>query len=120
MVSIPVNPSFGSLNLAQAVVVVAYEWYQAYSQSHLLGPLPAVKSADLASKQDVTGLLQQLENELLTAGYFRAANKRVQMTRNLFNIFSRTDFTSLEIRTLRGVVSTLVNPNGIYTKKQND
>jgi tRNA/rRNA methyltransferase len=115
LISIPVNAEFSSLNLAQAVVVVAYEWYQALmkpaQQYTVLGKSVA------AEKGDLEGFLSQLETALEQAGYFRTENKRPLMARNLKNMFSRVPLTAQEVRTLRGVVSTLVNPNGVFSRK---
>lgn len=115
VVSIPVNPDFGSLNLAQAVVIIAYEWYQALTKPRPYYTLTG--RSETASKEEITGLLMHLETELDKAGYFRTTNKRPLMARNLRNIFSRAGFTAQEVQTLRGVVSTLVNPNGIFSRK---
>jgi tRNA/rRNA methyltransferase len=115
VINISVNPDFSSINLAQSVLLVAYEWFQAF-HSREASYFRKGRSA-LATKEEMIDFLTQLETELKKAGYFRTAHKHPVMVRNLNNIFSRTIYTSQEIRTLRGVVSTLVNPNGIYSRK---
>jgi tRNA/rRNA methyltransferase len=115
IINIPVNPDFSSLNLAQSVILVAYEWFQAFD-SRKASYFRQGRST-LATKEEMLDFLKQLETELGKAGYFRTAHKHPVMARNLNNIFSRNIYTSQEIRTLRGVLSTLVNPNGIYSRK---
>ena len=114
IICVPLNPYFSSLNLAQAVVLVAYECYQA----DLVLTRPSVQEImdPLATQGEFQGFFDQLEFALEKAGYFRAANRRAVMTRTLHNMFSRMPFTSQEVRTLRGVVSTLVNPEGIFSR----
>lgn len=116
LIAIPVNPHFSSLNLAQAVVVVAYEWYQAAQEK--ISPIASVPNTFVkASKGEMQGFLDQLEHALDQSGYYRTAAKQPLMARNLRNIFARHDYTPDEVRTLRGVISTLINPYGRLAKK---
>lgn len=116
VLTVPVNPDFSSLNLAQAVLLVCYEWYQAYlsppAQVHHMG------GGVLALKEDLIGFFHHLEEELENAGYFRSSAMKPKMIRTLRGMFSRLALTSQEIRTLRGVVSDLVNPHGIFSRKR--
>jgi tRNA/rRNA methyltransferase len=115
IITVPLNPEFSSLNLAQAVVLVAYEIYQANKGISMNSE--AVPGDMIASRQDIDGLIQQLDHELDSAGYYRTDDKRSLMHQTLVNIFSRLPLHIQEVRTLRGVISTLVNPNGIYSRE---
>ena len=116
LISIPVNPDFSSLNLAQAVVVMAYEWYQTVQENlHQTKP-PLEDNFNIAKKGEIEGFLNQLEQALQESGYFRTTHKQPLMTQNLRNIFARNNYTSHEVRTLRGVVSTLMHPRKLCLK----
>jgi tRNA/rRNA methyltransferase len=104
IVTVPVNPAFGSLNLAQAVVLCAYEWskQRQLAVPHQEEPLPPAPQAELE------GLIAQFEEMLEPRGYFRP-KARAQATRlTLRNVLTRPGWNHLEIRTLRGVLSALV------------
>lgn len=118
VITVPLNPEFSSLNLAQAVVLVAYEYFQAQVSAvpDAAAPTPTLDEDPPATKEELQGFLGQLDQELEKSGYFRAAHRRAMMTQSLHNMFSRMDYTSQEVRTLRGVVAALVNPNGIYSR----
>lgn len=108
IVTFPVNPAFASLNIAQAVLLMSYEWMTA----GLSGALPArgaVPHFDLtpAPKAELAGLLEHLVRALEPAGYFRSATKKPMMIHNLNAILQRAGFTEPEIRVLRGVVAAL-------------
>ena len=109
IITIPLNPSFSSINLAQAVILIAYEVFQHADQILPANPLWE-REDQPASKQELMGFYEHLETELTQAGYFKAATKRPIMQRNLRNIFSRVPLTDQEVRTLRGVVAALANP----------
>ncbi|MBB5520014.1 RNA methyltransferase [Amphiplicatus metriothermophilus] len=104
IVSIPVNPSFASLNLAQAVAVLAYEWAKADGRE---GFASGLEEAVPATRAALEGLLDQLIGALDAAGYFFPPEKRPVMERNLRAAFTRAGFAEGEIRTLRGVVKAL-------------
>jgi tRNA/rRNA methyltransferase len=115
IITIPLNPSFSSINLAQSLVILAYELFQArdtnpLSESHWQ------RQEEIAPYDELLGLLQHLESELDKSGYFRADHKKPIMNRTLHNIFSRAQMSSQEVRSLRGVISSLVNPHGIYSR----
>lgn len=110
IVSIPVNPAFASLNLAQAALVVAYEWALADGRSRFSSDLESVAPA---SRTDLEGLLEHLFGALDAADYFFPPEKRATMERNLRIALTRAGFTESEVRTLRGVVKALArNPIG--------
>src|SRR3954471_13434171 len=104
IVTLPVNPAFASLNLGQAVVIVAYEWFK------LAGPgLPftePVKSPQ-ASKQQLLAFFNSMEQELEKIEFFRPPDKRDTMQINLRNIFTRMALSQQDIRTLHGVIMSI-------------
>jgi tRNA/rRNA methyltransferase len=104
IVSIPVNPAFASLNLAQAALVVAYEWAKATGRAPFAGELAA---AAPASKEDIERLIAHLFAALDARGYFFPENLRETMQRNLRVALTRAGFTESEVRSLRGVVAAL-------------
>ncbi|HEY0917834.1 RNA methyltransferase [Devosia sp.] len=105
IVTLPVEAAFASLNIAQAVLVLAYEWRR---QSDLGAVLPFGDArADLAPKQELIGLFEQLEEALDRAGFFTAPDKRPTVVNNLRAMLSRGNLSAQEVRTLRGVISSL-------------
>jgi tRNA/rRNA methyltransferase len=100
IVSVPVNPGFASLNLAQCVLLTAYEWRR---QSEAV---PA-ESFERANSGDVGRLLDHLTGELDAAGFFFPEHKRAAMVGNLHNLFRRAPLTDQDVRTLWGVVRAL-------------
>jgi len=107
VVSVPVNPAFASLNLAQAVLLMAYEWFQVADETapesvDLLG-------ADWATNAELVGLFEHLEAELDQAGFLFPPEKREPMVRNIRNILQRVPLTSQDTQTLRGIVKALAH-----------
>src|SRR5947209_591369 len=102
ILTLPVNPAFASLNLAQAVLIVGYEWFKRKTAGALPFRMPE-KSAP-ASKQQLLAFFADLERELEKVEFFRPAEKRETMVINLRNIFLRMQATQQDIRTLHGVV----------------
>jgi tRNA/rRNA methyltransferase len=105
IVTLPVNPAFASLNLAQAVVIVAYEWFKYTSGGRLPFAMPQ-KSAP-APKQQLLAFFASLERELEKVEFFRPPDKRATMQINLRNIFARMQPTQQDIQTLHGVVMAI-------------
>jgi tRNA/rRNA methyltransferase len=101
----PVNPAFASLNLAQAVLVIAYEYFKLAGGNALPFAMP-VRSAP-AGKEQLFAFFADLEAELEKVEFFRPPEKRPTMTINLRNIFSRMQPTSQDIQTLHGVVMAI-------------
>ncbi len=104
IVTLPVNPAFASLNLAQAVVIVAYEWFKLAG-----GALPFAmpEKSPAAPKQQLLALFAALEGELEKVEFFRPPDKRETMQINLRNIFTRMQLTQQDIRTLHGVIMAI-------------
>jgi tRNA/rRNA methyltransferase len=105
IVNVPLNPGFASLNLAQAVLVLGYEWYMTDAPPR---PPDDAARSELATAADLDGLLAHLAAELDASGYFAAImEKRDGVLRNIGNIFRRVPLYEQDIRTLRGVVKAL-------------
>jgi tRNA/rRNA methyltransferase len=105
IVTLPVNPAFASLNLAQAVVIVAYEWFKLASAGTLPFAMPN-KSAP-APKQQLLAFFETVERELEKVEFFRPPDKRETMQINLRNIFNRMQPTQQDIQTLHGVIMAI-------------
>jgi tRNA/rRNA methyltransferase len=105
ILTLPVNPAFASLNLAQAVIVVAYEWFKLASGGALPFAMPQ-KSA-LAPKQQLLAFFASIERELERVEFFRPPEKKATMMVNLQNIFHRMAPTQQDIQTLHGVLTAI-------------
>lgn len=102
---VPVNPAFASLNLAQCVLLMSYEWHKAADATPALQI--GYQQTRPATKDELLGFFRHLEGELDRFGFLKPPEKRPSMIRNLRNMFQRAGLTEQEIRTLRGVVSAL-------------
>lgn len=107
VLTVPLNPEFTSLNLAQAVFCVAYEWFQAQDQT-APSELNIPKATRPANKRELNGLFEHFEGALDDSGFLQIREKRPIMVRNLRNMWQRAQLTEQEIRTLRGVITSLV------------
>jgi tRNA/rRNA methyltransferase len=105
ILTLPVNPAFASLNLAQAVVIIAYEWFKRDSAEKLPFAMPQ-KSAP-APKQQLLAFFASLERELEKVEFFRPPDKRETMQINLRNIFTRMQPTQQDVQTLHGVIMAI-------------
>ena len=106
IVTVPVNPQFASLNLAQAVILLAYEWSK---RSELAVP-PAKDLEPHAPHGELEGMIAQLDEALEAKGYFHPPS-RTQATRNtLRTIFTKTGWSSREVKAVRGIIRALVTP----------
>lgn len=114
VVTIPIDPRFRSLNLAQAVAINVYEWRttvaDAAPPNFRVGPEPATGEALL-------GLYEHLERELETAGFFHPPEKTPNMIQNLRSALGKARFTDQEVRTLRGVITALSRGRGKVLEK---
>ena len=109
IVTIPIDPRFRSLNLAQAVAINAYEWQTGLADA----PPPAFGEADPPADQAMMlGLYEHLESQLDEAGFFHPPEKRPSMVRNLRAVWSRARLTEQEARTFRGVITALSKGRG--------
>jgi tRNA/rRNA methyltransferase len=105
ILTIPVNPDFGSLNLAQAVVVTAYEWFRQAAAR----PSGALVNYDgPAPHEELEGLIGAIDAQLTANGYFNPVPGRAAATRLVMrNLFTRPEFSAGEVRTLRGIIRGL-------------
>jgi len=102
IVTLPVNPAFASLNLAQAVLVIAYEWHKLRSGARL--PFAMPQKSEPAARAQFAAFLAMLERELDAVEFLRPPEKRETMLINLRNIFHRMEPTRQDIQTLHGAI----------------
>ena len=103
ILTVPINPEFGSLNLAQAVILCAYEWSKQAAlvqptQEELLPPAP---------QEELDGMIEHLERMLEPKGYFFPAARADATRKTLRTLLTKPGWNHLEVRTLRGVLSSL-------------
>ncbi|CAL9917859.1 tRNA/rRNA methyltransferase [Candidatus Liberibacter solanacearum] len=104
IISFPVNPNFSSLNIAQAVLVMAWEWME----NSVVVPKKNVKESDIpATRSELLSFLDYTENSLAERGYFRPEERKKKMLDDLRSVFIRLELMRQEIFLLRGVISTL-------------
>jgi tRNA/rRNA methyltransferase len=122
IVMAPVNPSFASLNLAQAVLLVSYEWMKQTGGGTLgrvttyeapIAPGLHTRGSPPAGREELIAFFEHLEGELDASGFFTAPDKRPSVVQNLRSMFVRMGATEQEIRTLRGIVKALAHPKGL-------
>lgn len=115
LIKIPTNLEFSSLNLAHAVALIAYEW----SIHADISPGQTFRTGctSLATREDLGNFFAHLEEELDQSGFLRHKKKRPTMVRNIRNIFQRAHLTEQEVRSLRGIVRSLVHKSKI---REND
>ena len=104
IVTVPINPDFGSLNLAQAVILIAYEWSK---RADALVQPPHDPPEQPAPQGELDGMIGQLEDLLEPTGYFDPPDRAPATRRTLRNILTKPGWSSLEVRTLRGVWSAV-------------
>jgi tRNA/rRNA methyltransferase len=103
IVTVPINPEFGSLNLAQAVILIAYEW----SKRQDLAVPTATETLPPAPQDELEGMIGHLESLLAPTRYFFPEDRAPATRRTLRGLLTKPGWNSLEIRTLRGVLSAL-------------
>lgn len=106
IVTFPVNPAFASLNIAQAVLLMSYEWMKSGLESETATAFSGPE-VEPAPKELLLGLFRHLEDALQVRGYFRPPAKKPKMIDNLRAVLTRPGFTEAEIKVLRGVVASL-------------
>lgn len=113
LLTFPVNPAFASLNIAQAVLLMSYEWMKSGLENQtdtvFRGP-----EMPLAPKEELHGFFNHLEEALDVRGYFRPEARKEIMVNNLRAVLTRAGFASAELKLLRGVVTSL----DVFTPKK--
>jgi tRNA/rRNA methyltransferase len=108
IVTVPINPEFGSLNLAQAVILCAYEW-----SKHIDLAQPTVEELlPPAPQEELEGMIQHFAALLETRDYFFPESRAASSLRTLRNVLTKPGWNHLEVRTLRGVLSALERKPG--------
>jgi len=112
---VPVNPAFASLNLAQAVLLIGYEWFKGADATppermDYLGSRPA-------TKEELLGFFGHLEGELDRFGFLKPPEKRPSMIRNIRNLFQRAGMSEQEVRTFRGIVASLTRDKAKWERE---
>lgn len=112
---VPLNPDFSSLNLAQAVLLLGYEWYQADDETaDVQNDMPDTRPA---TRGELNGMFTHLENALDAAGFLAPPEKAPAMARNIRNMLHRAGLTEQDVRTLRGMINALLRwPRGAQDK----
>ena len=107
VLNVPLNPGFSSLNLAQAVLLVGYAWYEKIADET---PDQYTRRGDSqpATQDEFNGAMNHLMDALDDKGFFFNPEKRPNTERNIRNMFARLDMTSQETSTLRGIVKALI------------
>jgi tRNA/rRNA methyltransferase len=105
IITFPVNPGFASLNLAQAVLLMGYEWFKLSAEDTL--PFAMPERSPRASQHQIGAFFDNLVRELDKVEFLRPAEKRDTMLVNLRNIFTRMEPTKQDMHTLHGVVMAI-------------
>ncbi len=105
LIRVPINPEFSSLNLAQAVLLIGYEWFKHGDRTDARRILADTEAP--ATKGDLDGLLQHLVSELDHVDFFRSPDRRDSMVREIRMMFERRGLTQPEVHLLRGIVKEL-------------
>jgi tRNA/rRNA methyltransferase len=105
IITFPVNPGFASLNLAQAVLLIGYEWFKLSTGGAL--PFAMPEHSEPASQHQMQAFFDNLIRELDKVEFLRPVEKRETMLVNLRNIFARMDPTKQDMHTLHGVVMAI-------------
>lgn len=103
IITVPINPDFGSLNLAQAVILVAYEW----SKGVALAQPPEVDLPPPAPQEELDGMIAQLDAMLCATDFFFPPERTPVTRRTLRTLLTKPGWSAQEVRTFRGVLSAL-------------
>ena len=111
ILTVPINPEFGSLNLAQAVILVAYEWSRIGRElgDGADGLVQPTREDVLppAPQDELDAMIAHFEQLLAPRGYFRPESRAASSRRTLRTLLTKPGWNHLEVRTLRGILSTL-------------
>ena len=107
ILSIPLNPGFSSLNLAQAVLLTCYSWLTCDNPFKIAEVERTLGETEPAKKDDIENLMKHMEEELDTGGFFRSPEQRPTILRNIRNFFFRSGMTQQDVRTMHGIFSCM-------------
>lgn len=107
IVTVPVNPGFTSLNLAQAVILIAYEWSK---HEALAMPTQGEPAEPRASHEQLEGLIGQLDEALVDSGYFYPPDRTPVTRHTIRTILTKAGWSTREVQAMRGIIRTLVKP----------
>lgn len=108
IIDIPLNPAFKSLNLAQAVLLVCYQFFQQQNAQDLTKSEITIRQSDrLAEKQEVFNFFERLEDKLDRNGFLRVTEKKEVMMNNIRNLFLKAELTHQEVKTLHGIIESI-------------
>ena len=108
VINVPLNPKFSSLNLAQAVLLMGYEWFQNSIKSKTVDQETGRTMAAKVSEREY--FYERLESELDKSGFLYPDHLAPTIKKNLRSMFNRTGLTQQEVRTLHGILTALTNP----------
>jgi len=107
IITVPINPEFGSLNLAQAVIIMAYELSKTALGADLDQPTKVLQGSLPAPQKQLDDLIAHLEEALTPTGYFYPPDRVPSTKQTLRNIMTKAAWNTEEVQTLRGVLSAL-------------
>ena len=107
IVTVPINPEFGSLNLAQAVILIAYEWSK---HQHLAVPTEGEFAEPRATQEQLDGLIGQLDEALDQAGYYFPPDRTPATRLTMRSILTKAGWSNREVQALRGMIRALTQP----------
>jgi tRNA/rRNA methyltransferase len=107
IVTVPINPEFRSLNLAQAVILLAYEWSK---HGELAVPTEGDPAEPRATQAQLEGLIEQMDASLDAAGYYHPPDRTPATKNTMRTIFSKAGWSNREIQALRGMIRAIANP----------
>jgi len=107
IVQVPLNPGFTSLNLAQAVLLVGYEWFRASDETEDV-IWATRRETRAANKDELVHLFGHLESSLIESGFLWPPEKRPTMIRNIRNMLQRARLTEREVRSFRGMIKSMM------------
>lgn len=109
IVTVPINPQFGSLNLAQAVILMAYEWSKQTEAGTLAQPT-VLEAEPPAPQAELDGMIAQLDAMLVAAGFFFPPDRVPTVRRTLRSVLTKPGWSAQEVRVMRGVLSAIDRP----------
>ncbi|MEM8950832.1 MAG: RNA methyltransferase [Pseudomonadota bacterium] len=109
VLTVPLNPGYSSLNLAQAVLLIAYEWFQAGGPDHPTSS--TVSERRPATKGELSGLLDHMTEELDRTDFFRTPERRQSMLKTIKVVIQRAGLREPDVHLLRGMIKALARGN---------